>query len=111
ATIVGGTGAGIPRPLMHRYEVDVGLMLDERLRPVSVVHIPIDDQHAFGAMPLPRVVRADGHVAEQTEAHRARAERVMSWRAHRTEAARRTAAERAVDAVQNGAGSRGRGVP
>ena len=95
--IVRGAGAGIPRPLVHRHEVDVRLVLDERLRPVAVVHVPIDDQHALGAVPSPRVVRADRDVAEETEAHRVRAQRVVARRTHGAEAAARSVAEREVD--------------
>ena len=49
AAIVRGAGAGIPGPLVHRHEVDVRLVLDERLRAVAVVHVPVDDQHALDA--------------------------------------------------------------
>src|SRR2546423_8082064 len=38
------TSSGIPRPLMHRDEVDVGLILDQRLGAVAVMHVPVDDE-------------------------------------------------------------------
>jgi hypothetical protein len=41
--IRGGAGARIPRPLMHRDEVDVALMFDQRLRSVAMMHVPIND--------------------------------------------------------------------
>ena len=48
--IVGGAGAGIPRPLVHRDEVDVALVLDERLRAVAMMDVPVDDEHALRAV-------------------------------------------------------------
>ena len=88
---------GIPRPLVHRHEMNVRLVLDERLRSVAVVHVPIDDEHALGAVAPPRVVRAERDVAEETEAHRRVAQRVMARRPHGAEASPRSVAEREVD--------------
>src|ERR1051325_7657750 len=47
AAVVGGTGSGIPRPLMHRDEVDVGLIFHERLSAVAMMDVPIDDENSL----------------------------------------------------------------
>src|SRR4051812_6605492 len=97
--ILGGAGARIPRPLVHRHEMDVALALDERLRAVAMVDVPIHDQHALDAMPLTRVVRADPDVAEETEPHRAIAERMVARWAHGAKRSPWSVAEREVDPV------------
>ncbi len=98
---------------MHGDEANVALLLDERLRPVAVVNVPVDDQHSLGAVPLTRVVCADGHVPEEAETHRASADRVVTWRANRAEASPgpTPVAEREVDAVEHRTGGRGRRIP
>ena len=57
---------------------------DERLGPVAVMHIPIDDQHPSGSTPLRRP-RRDDDVPQQAEAHRPVRQRVVTRRAHRRE--------------------------
>src|SRR5687768_9129967 len=37
-------GSRVPRPLMHGDEVNVGLMLDERLSSIAVMNVPVDDE-------------------------------------------------------------------
>ena len=64
------------------------IVLDERLRAVAVVHVPVDDQHALDAFALARVVRADGDVAEEAESHPAVSERVVTGRSDGAERAR-----------------------
>jgi hypothetical protein len=96
---------------MHRDKVDVALLFDERLRAVTVVHIPIDDQHALHTVFRACVVRADRHVAEETKPHRAIPERVMARRSYSAKASSWTVAEREVDSVEHCAGTGGRGGP
>src|SRR2546423_988864 len=91
--------------------MDVALGLDERLRPVAVMNVPIDDEHAPRAIPLPGVVSADSDIPKQTETHRRTAQRVMSRRSHGAEAAARSVAECQIDAVQHGTGAGCGGVP
>ena len=87
--------------------MDVRLVLDERLRAVAVVHIPIDDEHAIRAMRQARVVRRERDVAENAEAHRRIADRVMPRRTHGGEAAHGTPIEGHVHRVEHAAGGRG----
>jgi hypothetical protein len=93
---------------MHRHEMDVRLVLDQRLRPIAVVDVPIDDEDAIQTMPQPGVVGSDGDVSEETEPHRASAERVMPGRANRTKASCRPTIGCHVHGVQDAAdGCRG----
>ena len=111
SAILGGARSRIPRPLVHRDEVDVGLILHERLGAVAVVHIPIDDQHPVEAVLLPRVVRRAGDASENAETHRAVAQRVMTRRAHRAEAPVIRSGCGEIDSHEDGARRRRRGVP
>jgi anti-sigma factor RsiW len=58
-------------------------------------------------------MRADGHVPEKTETHRASAHRVVTWRANRAKASPRPTpvGKREVDAVEHRTRGRGRGIP
>ena len=69
---------------MHRHEADRGVLLDQRLGAVAVVHVPVDDEHAVRAVRL-GVPRRDHHVVHETEAHRARRQGVVPRRAGRGE--------------------------
>src|SRR6185312_15044818 len=70
AMIVGGAAAGIPGPLVHGHEMDALIALDERLRAVAMVHVPVDDEHAVEPARATRIVRRDCDVAEEAESHR-----------------------------------------
>ena len=65
---------------MHRHKSNGRIVLDECLRAVAVVNVPIDDQHAIDPLALAGVVRADGDVAEDAEAHAAVAKRMVTRR-------------------------------
>ncbi len=89
--------------------MNAGVRLDERLRPVAVVDVPVDDEHAIEMMVAASVMGRDGHVAEETEAHGAIAERVVARRTNGREAAPGASVEGHVDAIEDAAdGSRGR---
>ena len=51
---------------------------------VAVVHVPVEDRHALGAAAA-SMVRGDGRVVEEAEAHGLRARRVVSGRTHERE--------------------------
>lgn len=69
AVIVGGACSRIPGPLVHRNEVDVGLPLDQRLRAVSVMHVPVNDENPLKTVTRAGIVRGAGDVSEDTESH------------------------------------------
>ena len=95
---------------MHRDEVDRRIIFDQRLGTVAVMDVPVDDQHPFCAVFPPRVVRRDGCVTEQAEAHRAIVQRVVARGPHRTEAAH-ILGKGEIDRVEGATGAGTRGVP
>src|SRR5439155_5211131 len=94
------TGARVPGPLVHGDEVHAGLALDERLRAVAMVHVPVDDENALETVLDTRVVRRDGDVADEAEAHRAIAEGVVTGRPDGTERALGAAVHGHVDGIE-----------
>src|SRR5207244_2489363 len=60
-------------------EEDVAPAFEDVLRPVAVVHVPVEDHHPLGPQP-PAGLRGDGDVVEQAKAHRARCLRVVPGR-------------------------------
>ena len=110
-TILGGASPGVPRPLVHRDEVNVRLILDQRLSAVAMMDIPVDDENALQSMFLARVVRGDGDVAEQAESHRAIVDSMMTGRPDGAKAARMHATDCEVDRGQHAPGSRRRRLP
>ena len=111
ATVVGRPGARIPRPLVHRHEVDTRLVLHQCLRAVAMVHVPVHDQHALAGRGGQGIVRRNRHIAEQAESHRPVAQRVMSRRTHRRKATRRTTIKGHVHAIEHAARSRRGCIP
>ena len=61
-----------------------GIVVEDLLGAVAVVHVEVDDGHA-GKPARPRVGRGHGHVVEEAEPHRAVALGVMTGRTHQTE--------------------------
>ena len=68
--------------------MDVGLVLDQCLGPVSVVDVPVDNEDSLQTMLSASIVRGKRHVPEETEPHRASADRVVSGRPHCRKASR-----------------------
>ena len=68
-------GPGIERPLVDRAEQHGRVGVEDVVRPVAVVHVPVEDQHPLDPVRRPRVGRRDRHVVEEAEAHRARRRR------------------------------------
>ena len=62
-------GAGIERHLVGRAVEHARIVPEDVLRAVAVVHVPVDDGDALGAMRLLRMAGGDGDVVEQAEAH------------------------------------------
>lgn len=111
AAVIRGSGPRIPRPLMHRYEVNVRLVLHESLSPVSVVHVPVHYQYSLKRVLPSRVVRAYRDVAKEAEAHRAIVNGVMAGRTHRAEASPVHSGDGEIDRREDAPGARGGGVP
>ena len=80
------------------------------LRAVSVVDVPIEDQDALAIAARLQVARDDGHVVEQTEAHRPIPLGVMTGRAQRSEAVVDRAITNGIRQLDGGARGEPRGV-
>jgi hypothetical protein len=96
---------------MHRDETDIRVVLHESLRAVAVMHVPVDDQNPLRLVSRTGVVGGNRNIAEQAEAHRTIAQRMMSRRAYCAEAPRRFTGEREVNAIEHGSDSRASGIP
>ncbi len=72
--LAGADLAGRARPrvegvLVRRDVEHAGIVVEAPLRPVAVMHVPIDDQQPLEAVACAQVARADGDVVEQAKAH------------------------------------------
>ena len=65
------------------------VFVENLLRAVAVMHIPIDDRYPFGAVSALGIPCTDSHIVEQTESHDCRALSVVTWWTHRGECARK----------------------
>jgi len=91
------TSSWIPWPLVHRDEVDVGLILDQRLSAVAMVDVPVDDEDPLQTVLLARVVCGERDVPKEAESHRSIIDGVVSWRAHGGEAPRMDVGDGEID--------------
>jgi hypothetical protein len=74
-------------------EQHAGIGLEDRLGPVAVVHVPVDDEDPLRPVRVARAARRHGHVVEQAEAHRLVGGGVVAGRAHGGEGVARLAAQ------------------
>ena len=72
ADVVERAGARIERLLVDAREQHLARLVEDRVGPVAVVHVPVEDEHPLDAERVERVPGGDGDVGEQAEAHRAR---------------------------------------
>ena len=92
--LAGPAGAGVEGPLVERDVEDGRVVPEDRLRPVAVVDVPVDDRDALEAeLGLGRP-GGDGHVVEEAKAHRAVGRRVVAGRPDEREAAARRGLDR-----------------
>ena len=80
ADLVGAARSGEQRVLVGRDVEDVGVVPEDRLRAVAVVHVPVDDQD-----PLTQCGArggGNGHVVDEAEAHRPVGRGVVARRPH-----------------------------
>jgi hypothetical protein len=97
-------GTGEERRLMGRAVERVGIILDQLLGPVAVMHVEIHDGDARQPMHRARVPRTDHDVVEQTEAHRLLVLGMMTRRTHGAEGVADLAAGDRIDRTDHGAG-------
>jgi hypothetical protein len=107
ARVVGCAGPGIQRALVDARVEHRWVLVEDRLGPVAVVDVPVEDQRALDPVGRARVRRGDGDVVEEAEAHCSVGLGVVAGRPQPAEGeARRTlVAEQPVDGV-DGAPSR-----
>lgn len=73
-------GPRVEGALVHGKVENGGILVKDFLGAVPVVDVPIHDEYAFREPRAHRVTRGDGHVVEQTEAHRpVRRRMVARW--------------------------------
>ena len=108
AGLVEPSGARIQRPLVQRDVEHIGRRLEDLLRAVAVVRVPVDDEHPLA--PGHQRGRGDRDVVEQAEAHRVGGHRVVAGRPDREERAVRDARVERLDRGEPGAGGTDRGV-
>ena len=111
AGLVLGAGAGIERHLVGRAVEHARIVPEDVLRAVAVVHVPVDDGDALGAMRLLRMAGGDGGVVEQAEAHGRRLLGMVAGRARRHEDVVGAAGEHVVDGGVGGADGGQRRLP
>ena len=102
ALLVRAARAGVERPLVERDEEDRRVVADDRLRPVAVVDVPVEDRHP--AEPELRLgpARGDRDRVEDAEAHRAPRLGVVSRRPREREAAASGRLDRGAGGEQRG---------
>ena len=111
AGFVPAAGARIERPLVRAEKEHRRIGVEDVLRAVAVVHVPIHDQDARYAVFALRVARGEGHVIEEAEAHAAASAGVVSRRPHGAERVLHVAGHHRVDGVQHAACGQCRDVP
>ena len=70
---------------MGREKMDSAVRIEDILRSIAVVHVPIHDQNSRETELFNRVSRRDGNVVKETESHRRRVESMMSWGTNQAE--------------------------
>src|SRR4029453_13460034 len=108
--LVHRAGARIVGILMGRHVEHAGIVLEEMLRAVAGVQVPVDEEHARDAA-LPQVGGRDGDVVEEAEPHGPRALRVMAGRPHQRDAVPHLAGEHRLAQVDQPAGGQTRRLP
>src|SRR5262249_25136446 len=79
-----GTGTRIPWILMHRKVEDRRIVVEDALRAVTVMHVPVEDRDALDVfVSLLGVARRHGDIVENTKTHGPIRRGVMSRRPHR----------------------------
>ena len=100
AHFCGRACAGIEGELVRAEEEHIGVVIEDVLGAVAVVHVEIHDEHPPHPMLLLRPARGDGHVGKDAEAHAVVDQGVVARRAHQGEAVLRLAPEDRVQQVE-----------
>jgi len=101
ALLLGRARAGIERILVDAEIQDRRVGVGHGLGAVSVVDVPIDDEHLLEAVLVLDVPRSQGNVSEETEAHRLILEGVMAGRTDGAEGAADLSRHHRIDGRQH----------
>src|SRR5205823_432438 len=75
---IGPARSGIKRPLMSAEKQYRRIGIEDILRAVAVVHIPVYDQHLFQPQFTLRITRPDGDIVKKAKTHSARGIAMMA---------------------------------
>ncbi|CAN5395732.1 hypothetical protein BH10PLA2_BH10PLA2_12010 [soil metagenome] len=110
-----GTGAGLfigpgarvkaAAETVNAQEILRGIGVEDILRAVTVMHIPVDDQHAIEPVLLASMCSRDGDVVEKAKTHTGFRRRVMSGRPNQAECSVIDATNDVIDCGHAGTGS------
>src|SRR5271170_2036125 len=102
--LVASAGSRVPWRLVDAEEEDGPVGVENILRPVAVMDVPIGDQNAANAMFFLRVSRRDCNCIEDAEAHSARRTSVMTGRTSDGEGIGNSLLDDRIYSVQRSAG-------
>lgn len=100
----------IKRKSMRRQKIDLGIIVEDVLGPVSVMNVPIDDQHSRKFVLSHSLSRSNRRVVEQAKPHRIVGQRVMTRWPSQTTGSRILFFQNSVDGVARRPGSSQRHV-
>src|SRR5690606_13748439 len=101
----------VKREAMRGEESDRWILVENLLRAVTVMNVPVDNQYAGKPVRSLSVPGGNGHVGEQAEAHRVGGKGMMSWRPREHDRLALRVGERGIDRSQRGSGSKaGNGI-
>src|SRR5256885_17052499 len=91
---------------MHRKIKNRWIVIEDSLRAVAVMNVPIENRNAIDFFELLlRITSSDGHIIEETEAHRAIRRGMVSRRAHGNERILRRAFNQRINRATGRAGA------
>ena len=102
-------GARIVRELMRRDVQDLGAVVEDFLRTVAMMEVPVDHHHAPEALVPDEPFGRDRDVVEEAKSHRAARQRMMPGRPHNREGILRGAIQDRLDRRQHASGCEQRG--
>ena len=77
--------ARVERIAMYAVKENLRVGIEDVLRPITMVYVPVHDKNAFELVPLPRPLRRQCNIIEQAETHAAERRGVMPGRPHQAE--------------------------
>ena len=101
AGLAGAAAAGIEGPAVNGKEADLRIFPEGGLRPIAVMNVPVDDQHAVEPQLGDRRPGRHRHVVQQTKPHGAVGQGMVARRADQAKRLAVLAADDALGGVAN----------